>query len=139
MPADLNTVGLVGRLTRDPELRYTAGGEAVCAIRLAVAARTRTDEAWEDRPNFFDVSVFGRNGEAAAEHLTKGRRIGVAGRLAWREWQGDDGSRREGVRVIASSVQYLDGPRPAEPEPEPTPVGAGANGRGAPGGDDTSL
>ena len=137
MPADLNTVGLVGRLTRDPELRYTAAGEAVCAMRLAVATRTRTDEAWEDRPNFFDVSVFGRNGEAAAEHLTKGRRIGVAGRLAWREWQADDGSRREAVQVIASSVQYLDAPRPAEPEP--TPVGAGANGKGAPGGDDASL
>ncbi len=137
MPADLNTVGLVGRLTRDPELRYTAGGEAVCAIRLAVAARTRIDENWEGRPNFFDVSVFGRNGEAAAEHLTKGRRIGVAGRLAWREWQADDGSRREAVQVIASSVQYLDAPRPAEPEP--TPVGTGANGKGSPGGDDASL
>ena len=137
MPADLNTVGLVGRLTRDPELRYTAAGEAVCALRLAVSTRTRADHAWEDRPNFFDVSVWGRGGEAAAEHLTKGRRIGVAGRLAWREWQTDDGSRREAVQVIASSVQYLDAPRLAEPEA--TPVGAGANGKGAPGGDDASL
>ena len=67
-------------------------------MRVAVATRTRTDENWEDRPNFFDVSVFGRNGEAAAEHLTKGRRIGVAGRLAWREWQADDGSRRAARR-----------------------------------------
>ncbi len=137
MPADLNTVGLVGRLTRDPELRYTAAGEAVCAMRLAVATRTRIDEAWEDRPNFFDVTVFGRNGEAAAERLAKGRRIGVSGRLAWREWQADDGSRREAVQVIASSVQYLDAPRPAESEA--ALVGAGANGKGAPGGDDATL
>jgi single-strand DNA-binding protein len=133
MPADLNTVGLVGRLTRDPELRYTASGEAVCALRLAVSTRTRADEAWEDRPNFFDVSVWGKGGEAAAEHLSKGRRIGVAGRLAWREWRAEDGSRREAVQVVASSVQYLDSPR--QGEPEPTPVGA-ADGKGAADGDD---
>jgi single-strand DNA-binding protein len=132
MPADLNTVGLVGRLTRDPELRYTAAGEPVCGLRLAVSSRTRVDEDWEDRPNFFDVSVWGRNGEAAAEHLTKGRRIGVAGRLTWREWRTDDGSRREAVQIVASSVQYLDAPK--REEGEPTPVGA-PNGEGAADGD----
>ena len=100
MPADLNTVGLVGRLKRDPELRYTAAGEAICALRLAVSTRTRADEGWEDRPNFFDVAVWGAGGEAAAEHLTKGRRIGVAGRLTWREWTTDDGARREAVQTF---------------------------------------
>jgi single-strand DNA-binding protein len=133
MPADLNTVCLVGRLTRDPELRYTASGEAVCALRLAVSTRTRADETWEDRPNFFDVSVWGKGGEAAAEHLTKGRRIGVAGRLAWREWTTDDGARREAVQIVASSVQYLDAPK--KDAPELTPVGA-ANWKWAAGGDD---
>lgn len=133
MPADLNTVGLVGRLTRDPELRYTPAGEPVCGLRLAVSSRTRIDEEWEDRPNFFDVSVWGRGGEAAAEHLTKGRRIGVTGRLAWREWRTEDGSRREAVQIVAASVQYLDAPR--HDEPESGPVGA-ANGKGAAGGDD---
>jgi single-strand DNA-binding protein len=132
MPADLNTVGLVGRLTRDPELRYTAAGEPVCGLRLAVSSRTRVDEDWEDRPNFFDVSVWGRNGEAAAEHLTKGRRIGVAGRLTWREWRTDDGSRREAVQIVASSVQYLDAPK--REEGEHAPVGA-TNGEGAANGD----
>ena len=133
MPADLNTVGLVGRLTRDPELRYTAAGEAVCGLRLAVSTRTRSGEDWEDRPNFFDVSVWGRNGEAAAEHLAKGRRIGVAGRLTWREWKTDDGSRREAVQIVASSVQYLDSPRTDHGEGEP--VGA-TSGKGAASGDD---
>jgi single-strand DNA-binding protein len=133
VPADLNTVGLVGRLTRDPELRYTAAGEAVCAIRLAVVTRTRTDETWEDRPNFFDVSVWGKGGEAAAEHLSKGRRIGVAGRLAWREWTTDDGARREAVQIVASSVQYLDAP--TKGTAERTPVGA-TSGKGAAGSDD---
>lgn len=132
MPADLNTVGLVGRLTRDPELRYTPAGEPVCGLRLAVSSRTRVDEDWEDRPNFFDVSVWGRSGEAAAEHLTKGRRIGVAGRLTWREWRTDDGLRREAVQIVASSVQYLDAPK--REEGEPAPVGA-TNGEGAADGD----
>jgi single-strand DNA-binding protein len=133
VPADLNTVGLVGRLTRDPELRYTAAGEAVCGLRLAVSTRARSGEEWEDRPNFFDVSIWGRNGEAAAEHLAKGRRIGIAGRLTWREWRADDGSRREAVQIVASSVQYLDPPR--EDNAEREPVGA-TNGKGAGGGDD---
>ena len=133
MAADLNTIGLVGRLTRDPELRYTPAGEAMCGLRLAVSTRTRAGEEWEDRPNFFDVLVWGRNGEAAAEHLTKGRRIGVAGRLTWREWKADDGSRREAVQIVASSVQYLDPPRKDDAEREP--VGA-TSGKGASGGDD---
>jgi single-strand DNA-binding protein len=133
MPADLNTVGVVGRLTRDPELRYTPAGEAVCGLRVAVSTRTRNGDDWEDRPNFFDVSVWGRNGEAAAENLRKGRRIGVAGRLAWREWKTEDGSRREAVQIVASSVQYLDAPKREQAEPEP--VGA-ANGKGAARGDD---
>jgi single-strand DNA-binding protein len=133
VPADLNTVGLIGRLTRDPELRYTPAGEPVCGLRLAVSSRTRVDEEWEDRPNFFDVSVWGRGGEAAAEHLAKGRRIGVTGRLAWREWRAEDGSRREAVQIVAASVQYLDAPRNGEPGP--APVGA-ASGKGAAGGDD---
>jgi single-strand DNA-binding protein len=133
MSADLNTVGIVGRLTRDPELRRTAG-EAVCALRLAVASRARTGDGWEDRPNFFDVAVWGPNGEAAAEHLAKGRRIGIAGRLAWREWQAEDGSRREAVQIIAASVQYLDAPRSVADRP--TLVGAGTNGKGAADGDD---
>jgi single-strand DNA-binding protein len=133
MPADLNTIGVVGRLTRDPELRYTAAGEAVCGLRLAVSTRTRNGDGWEDRPNFFDVSVWGRSGEAAADNLSKGRRIGVAGRLAWREWKAEDGSRREAVQIVASSVQYLDAPKRERAEPEP--VGA-TNGEGAARGDD---
>jgi single-strand DNA-binding protein len=133
VPADLNTVGLVGRLTRDPELRLTASGEPVCGLRLAVASRTRGDDGWESQPNFFDVAVWGAAATAAAEYLAKGRRIGVAGRLAWREWNTDDGSRREAVQIVASSVQYLDSPRDAG---EPAAVAADTNGKEATRGDD---
>jgi single-strand DNA-binding protein len=109
MPADLNRVTLVGRLTRDPELRHTAGGDPICSIRLAVSSRARDESGnWGDRSNYFDVTVFGRQAETASTYLAKGRRIGVDGRLSWREWQAQDGSKRQGVEVIANDLFFLD-------------------------------
>jgi single-strand DNA-binding protein len=109
VPADLNRVTLVGRLTRDPELRHTAGGDAVCSIRLAVSSRSRDESGnWGDKSNYFDVTVFGRQAETASTYLAKGRRIGVDGRLSWREWQAQDGSKRQNVEVIANDVFFLD-------------------------------
>lgn len=109
MPADLNRVTLVGRLTRDPELRHTAGGNAVCTIRLAVTSRGRDEGGnWADKPNYFDVTVFGRQAETASTYLAKGRRIGVDGRLQWREYQAQDGNKRQVVEVVANDVFFLD-------------------------------
>ena len=109
MPADLNRVTLVGRLTRDPELRHTQGGDPICSIRLAVSSRARDEGGnWGDRSNYFDVTVFGRQAETASTYLAKGRRIGVDGRLSWREWQTQDGSKRQSVEVIASDLFFLD-------------------------------
>ena len=109
MPADLNRVTLVGRLTRDPEMRHTAGGDAICSMRLAVSSRARDEGGnWGDRSNYFDVTVFGRQAETASTYLAKGRRIGVDGRLSWREWQTQDGSKRQSVEVIANDVFFLD-------------------------------
>jgi single-strand DNA-binding protein len=109
VPADLNRVTLVGRLTRDPELRHTAGGDPVCSIRLAVSSRARDETGnWGDKSNYFDVTVFGRQAETASTYLAKGRRIGVDGRLSWREWQAQDGTRRQNVEVIANDVFFLD-------------------------------
>ena len=108
MPADLNRVTLVGRLTRDPELRHTAGGQSVCSLRLAVSSRGRDEGGnWSDRANYFDVTVFGRTAETASNYLSKGRRIGVDGRLSWREWEAQDGAKRQAVDIIADSVQFL--------------------------------
>jgi single-strand DNA-binding protein len=109
VPADLNRVTLVGRLTRDPELRHTQAGDPVCSIRLAVSSRARDETGnWGDRSNYFDVTVFGRQAETASTYLAKGRRIGVDGRLSWREWQAQDGTRRQSVEVIANDVFFLD-------------------------------
>lgn len=109
MAADLNRVTLVGRLTRDPELRHTGGGTAVCSIRLAVSSRSQDDSGnWGDKSNYFDITVFGRQAETASNYLAKGRRIGVDGRLSWREWTAQDGGKRQSVEVIANDIFFLD-------------------------------
>jgi single-strand DNA-binding protein len=109
MAGDINRVTLVGRLTRDPELRHLPSGNAVLEMGLAVNGRQK-DEAgnWTDKPNFFDVKVYGNQAEFLSQHLTKGRRIGVDGRLDWRSWEAQDGSKRSKVDVVAQDVQFLD-------------------------------
>src|SRR6266851_6979590 len=108
MAANINRVVLVGNLTRDPELRHTPGGTPVCSLRIAVNSR-RKDESgnWTDKPNYFSVSVFGNQAESCAQYLSKGRPVAVDGRLDWREWEAQDGSKREAVEIIADTVQFL--------------------------------
>jgi single-strand DNA-binding protein len=107
--ATINRVVLVGRLTRDPELRSTAAGSSVCRLRLAcnTSWRNRDTGELDERPNFFDVTVFGASGEACARFLAKGRPVAVDGRLDWHEWETADGERRQSVGVLAESVQFL--------------------------------
>jgi single-strand DNA-binding protein len=83
----INRVVAVGNLTRDPELRATAGGTSVCGLRIACNARRRKPDSteWEDRPNYFDVTVYGGQADHCARYLAKGRKIAVDGRLEWRE------------------------------------------------------
>jgi single-strand DNA-binding protein len=111
MAANINRVVLVGNLTRDPELRHTPSGTAVCSLRLAVNTR-RKDSAtgeWTEKPNYFDVTVWGNQGENCAQYLSKGRPVAVDGRLEWREWEAQDGTKRQAVEVVADSVQFLGG------------------------------
>jgi single-strand DNA-binding protein len=106
--ANINRVVLVGNLTKDPELRHTPNGTAVCKLRLAVNTRQKDAQGnWGDKPNYFDVTVWGNQGESCAQYLSKGRPIGVDGRLDWREWEAQDGSKRQAVEIIADSVQFL--------------------------------
>ena len=107
--ANINRVVLVGNLTKDPELRHTPSGTAVCKLRLAVNTRQK-DQAtgeWGDKPNYFDVTVWGNQGESCAQFLSKGRPVGVDGRLDWREWEAQDGTKRQAVEIIAETVQFL--------------------------------
>ena len=106
--ANINRVVLVGNLTRDPELRHTPGGTPVCSLRIAVNSRRRDESGqWVDKPNYFSVSVFGNQAESCAQYLSKGRPVGIDGRLDWREWQAQDGAKREAVEIVAESVQFL--------------------------------
>jgi single-strand DNA-binding protein len=109
MAGDINRVTLVGRLTRDPELRHLPSGTQVLQLGLAVNGRQKDEGGnWTDKPNFFDVKVFGNQADMLNQHLSKGRRIGVDGRLDWSSWESQDGSKRSKVEIIANSVQFLD-------------------------------
>ncbi len=109
MAGDINRVTLVGRLTRDPELRHLPSGTPVLQLGLAVNGRQKDDAGnWTDKPNFFDVKVFGNQAEMLSQHLAKGRRVGIDGRLDWSSWEAQDGSKRSKVEVVAFQVQFLD-------------------------------
>ena len=107
---NINRVVLTGNLTRDPELRSTPSGTPVCGLR--VACNTRRKDAsgeWDDKPNYFDITIWGRQGENAAQYLEKGRPVAIDGRLEWREWQDKEGNKRQSIDIIADSVQFLGG------------------------------
>jgi single-strand DNA-binding protein len=108
---NINRVVLTGNLTRDPELRSLPSGMSVCSLRIASNTRRKdqTTGEWTDKPNYFDVTVWGAQGENCARFLTKGRPIALDGRLEWREWQAQDGTKRQNVEIVADSVQFLGG------------------------------
>jgi single-strand DNA-binding protein len=101
-----------GNLTRDPELRSLPSGMSVCSLRIGVNGRRKdsTTGEWVDKRNFFDVTVWGANGENCARFLAKGRAVAIDGRLEWREWQDkDSGQKRSAVSIVADTVQFLGG------------------------------
>jgi single-strand DNA-binding protein len=105
---NINRVVLTGNLTRDPELRTTPSGMSVCSLRLACNTRRKDASGqWVDKPNYFDITVWGAQGENCATYLAKGRPIAVDGRLEWREWEDPNGNKRQSVDIIADSVQFL--------------------------------
>ncbi|MDR3145485.1 MAG: single-stranded DNA-binding protein [Treponema sp.] len=106
--ADLNNVALIGRLTRDAELKYTAGGQAVCKFSIAVNRRRKNGDQWEDEANYFDIVLWGRQGESLSQYLIKGKQIGVDGELRQDRWQ-QDGQNRSKVEIVANNIQLLGG------------------------------
>jgi single-strand DNA-binding protein len=102
--ADINRVILIGRLTRDPVLRALPSGNSVCGLRIACNGLRKDDEGYHERPNYFDVSVFGVHGEG----LHKSSRVAIDGRLEWREWLTTKGHKRQAVGIIADSVEVLE-------------------------------
>ena len=106
---NINRVVLTGNLTRDPEISTTPNTQtSVCKLRIACNTRRRDASGeWVDKPNYFDVTVWGAQGENCAQYLSKGRPVAVDGRLEWREWEGEGGQKRQAIDIIADSVQFL--------------------------------
>ena len=106
--ADLNHVVLIGRLTRDAELKYTAGGQAVCKFAIAVNRRRKSGDQWVDEANFFDIVLWGRQGESLNQYLIKGKMVGIDGELRQDRWE-QDGQNRSKVEVVVTNIQLLGG------------------------------
>jgi single-strand DNA-binding protein len=123
--ANFNKVILLGRLTRDPELRYTPSGSAVINLGLAVSSPYKQGDEWKEDTCFIDVVVFGKRAESCNEYLSKGNPVLVEGRLRWRSWEGQDGQKRSKHEVFATNIQfvprgsgYSQGAKPSQAEDE---------------------
>ena len=106
----INKVMLSGNLTRDPELRSTSGGYPVLKFGLAVNERRRNNQTgeWEDRPNFFDCTMFGARAEAVSRFLSKGSKVAVEGRLQWNQWQDrETGQNRSKVDIVWNEIEFM--------------------------------
>lgn len=110
---NINRVVLTGNLTRDPELRATGNGLSVCKLGIACNTRRKNGSTgqWEEKPNYFRVTVFGGQAENCSKYLQKGRPVAIDGRLEWSQYEDNNGQKRESVDIIADSVQFLAGGR----------------------------
>lgn len=122
----INRVTLTGNLTRDAELKQTAGGMAIVKMRLAVNDRRKNSSTgqWEDVPNYVDVTMFGSRAEALSRFLGKGKQVAIDGKLRWREWESGAGEKRSALEVVADDLELLGGNRDSS---APPPVREGAD------------
>lgn len=112
MAQQINRVTIGGNLTTDPELRSLPSGTSVCKLRIANNRRWKNGQTgeWQDRVGFYDVTVWGAQGENCARYLSRGRPIMVAGELQWREWETPEGQKRSAIDIKADEVQFLSSP-----------------------------
>jgi len=108
MATQVNHVVMAGFLTRDPELRSTRSGTSVASVRLANNRREKQGDEWSDRANFFNVTIWGKTGEAVCQYLHKGSPLLVSGELRFEEWE-SEGGKRSDVKIVAREVQFLRG------------------------------
>ena len=105
----INRVNISGNLTRDPELRMTAGGTQILAFGVAVNDRRRNPQTneWEDYPNYVDCVVFGARAEPLSRYLSKGSKVAIEGKLRYSSWETKEGQRRSKLEVIVDEVEFL--------------------------------
>ena len=131
----INRVNISGNLTRDPELRATAGGTQVLSFGVAVNDRRRNPQTgeWEDYPNFVDCTMFGTRAEAVSRYLSKGSKVAIEGKLRYSSWE-RDGQRRSKLEVIVDEIEFMSrGQQGGQGAPAPS-AGYGQDFYGARGG-----
>lgn len=127
---DINVVVLVGRLTRDSELKYTKSGMPIARFSLAVNRSRKQDDQWVDETSFFDIDFWGKGAEAVNRYLVKGQQVAVEGELRQDRWE-QDGQPRAKVVVNANNVRLMGSSQGGQ--------GGGAYQRGAPSGQETQA
>ena len=137
----INRVIITGNLTRDPELNRSQSGMAILKMGVAVNDRRKnsTTGEWEDSVNFVDVTMFGTRAEAVSRFLSKGKQVGIEGKLRWHEWETQAGEKRSAIEVVADDIELLGGrgdapagsPRPSA-DPDSVPVDDSLSGEDIP-------
>lgn len=124
-----NRVIFIGNLTKDPELRYTPQGTAVCSFRLAVTTKFKQQDEYKDETLFIDVVVWGKQAESSSQYLAKGKQVLVEGRLQERRWEAD-GQQKSKMEVVAQNVKFMG-------KKGDSPAGSPSSGQGKQGGSGT--
>jgi len=114
--AGLNKVTIIGNLGKDPEVRYTQSGTAVCNLRIGATERRKEGDTWQDHTEWFTAICFGKTAENAGRFLKKGRQVFVEGRLQTRTWQDKENQTRYTTEVVVNQIIFLGGGREAGAE-----------------------
>lgn len=114
---DINHVVLVGRITRDTELRYMPSGTALCRLSLAVNRSFKKDNSWQDEPSFFDLTLFGEKASSLYKYLVKGTKIAIGGSLRQERWE-HNGQKQSKVAIIVDALQLLESKKNKEEQEE---------------------
>lgn len=117
----LNTVVIIGRVTLDPDLRYTPRNTPVLTFRIAVNRRFKTEEDWKDETHYFTVTAWAQLAERLADRLKKGSPVAIQGELRSRSWKTQTGERRAAVEILARSVALMEKAPQGEPETTSAP------------------
>jgi single-strand DNA-binding protein len=122
MSNDLNKWMGIIRLTRDPELKYTQSGKAICSFSGASSQSYQKDGEKKETVSYFDFQVWGKLGEIVSEHAKKGMRLAVDGRLQQQRWDDQDGKKRARIEIVVNEFQFLDGKKESSNKPESKPA-----------------
>lgn len=103
----MNSINVIGRLTKDPELRHLPSGTEVCNLRIAVDRAGMKGDDGAYGAGFFDVDAFGKTAELMAQYLSKGRQVAISGELRWREWEQEGGGKRQAVSILCNRMTFV--------------------------------